>query len=687
MATYTSSLDPTRADPRRMDRAPMAAELGGDAMGMQGMGDDELSPSREGTEEASITAGYGYRSDFGRREMDGRTILDEHRADYDAMQDYRKRRKRSRDYMRGRQWSEEIEDPTQRGKRITEEEHIKRQGRVPWQMNHVSPVIRNLKGQMLQNRSERMAYAENRKDDDASEQMTVALRGARRLNRARVLEADNFEEHLVSGLHAWKVTADWHDRTQREEVFIDQVKPTRFAFNQDILDRRGTGLRRITEIHDVTLDELVSKMASTEEEAEELVKHYQVYRGAKGGPGLQGHALDDRADFDHQPDPEKARVYECWRTEYRWVSAVHDYATGEMGLSDVSEQEVAEENAARAAMGIPLVEMERRYDEVWVAYFITPQGKILDRIETTYWHEEHPYIIGFASFLDGEYWSLVEDIIDPQRLINRITASIDHQIGASAKGVLFVDEDVVEQSEMDLDEIAEEWTSFRGVVSLRLKPGLRMDDQLRQITSNAIPSGLFQWLQEQKAWIQELSGVTAAQQGHKPPSGTAASLYAQQQQQSALTTMVYLDSFFQALYELDLKVIKTIQQFYREDRMISTDQHSEPVAYAPEQVRELEFAVVIGDTQDTITLRMAFEESLQAWLGEGHLTFRQYLEMSSHPKAGQIMQMMDQTNPLIDQGQQIQDPQMAGELMRRAADGDMEAAALLQQAQQAPPPA
>ena len=635
---------------------------------------------------AGVRAGYGYRSDFGQASADGQTILEEHRADYDAMAEYRQRRRRARNYLRGKQWEETIDDPKHPGRKITEDQHIRRQGRVPWKMNHVSPVIRNLKGQMLQNRSERMAYAENRKDDDASEQMTVALRGCRRINRARVLEADNFEEHLLGGLHVWKVTADWHNRTHREEVLIDRVKPTLFAFNQDVLDRRGVGLRRLTEIHDVTLDELVSKMATNATDAEDLVQHYQVWRGAKGGPRASGFDLEDRQGWDQQPDPEKARVYECWRTEYRWVSAIHDYATGEMGLSDVSEEEVAEENAFRQQMGIPPIEMERRYDEVWTVYFITPMGRILDRIETTYWHEEHPYVLGFASFLDGEYWSLVEDIIDPQRLINRITSSIDHQIGASAKGVLFVDEDVVEQSEMDLDEIAEEWTSFRGVVSLKLKAGLRMDDQLRQITANSIPAGLFQWLQEQKAWIQELSGVTAAQQGHKPPSGTAASLYAQQQQQSALTTMVYMDSFFQTLYELDLKCIKTIQQFYREDRMISTDQHSEPVQYSPQQVRDLEFGVVMGDTQDTVTLRMAFEESLQAWLGEGHLTFRQYLEMSSHPKAGQILQLLDQTNPLVDQGMQAQDPMMTGELMRRAADGDPEAASLLMQAQQAPPP-
>ena len=632
-----------------------------------------------------IRAGYGYRPDFGQQPGDGRAILDEHRSDWEQMGDYRKRRKKARDYLRGKQWEETVPDPKRNGHTITEEEHIKRQGRVPWKMNHISPVIRNLKGQMLQNRSERMAYAESRKDDEASEQMTLALRAVRRMNRARSLEADAFGEHLLGGLHVWKAGAEWNERLLREEITLDLCKTTRIAFNQDLMDRRGKGLRRIVEIHDVTMNELVSKMAQTEEDAEELVQHYAGIASHEAH-GPHGFSAEDARGFYHQPDSSKARVFECWRTEWRWASAIHDYATGFMGLSDATEEEIAQENAFRAQQGIPLVEFDRVYDRVWVCYYITPQGKILDRVETEYWHEEHPFVIGFASFLDGDYWSLVEDIIDPQRLINRITASIDHMIGASAKGVLFVDEDVLDASSMDLDEIAEEWSSFQGVISLKLKAGLRLDDQMQQITANAIPAGLFSWLAEQKQWIQELSGVTGAQQGHKPPSGTAASLYAQQQQQSSLTTLIYLDTFFQTLYELDLKVIKLVQQYYKEPRTITTDQHSEPVEYRPQDVRDLEFGVVIGDTQDTLTLRMAFEESMNTWLGEGHITFRQYMEMSSHPKSGQILKLIDQTNPLVEQGQQNMDPQVAGELMARAGEGDPEAVALLQQAQQAPPP-
>jgi hypothetical protein len=186
--------------------------------------------------------------------------------------------------------------------------------------------------------------------------------------------------------------------------------------------------------------------------------------------------------------------------------------------------------------------------------------------------------------------------------------------------------------------------------------------------------------------VEELSGVLGAQQGKAPTSGTPAALYAQQQLQASMTTLVFFDTFFNGLYELDRKLLQVILQFYNEKRAIATDPRAPLVQFDPERVRNISWDVAIADAADTASFRMQFEESLMQFLQGQHITFDQFLEVSSHPKAQELQKLIERTNPLIQQPSALDTapPELAGALMQAAQAGDTDAATMLMQANNYP---
>lgn len=609
-----------------------------------------------------------------------RTLLREAKRDHELMDDYRHRRRMARDQRRGRHWENLIDDPDYPGRQITEKEYIERQGRTAWQMNHTSPTIRNLVGQYLQNKSERVAYAVDREGDEEAELMTVALRAARRHNRAKELEVSQLEEHIQGGMCVWKVGSEFDSELDRDEIVFEAIDPARFFFNQDVSDRRLKGLRRIGEVHEVHIDELVAQLATSPEHAEAIRAVYggrvdwldEVYDA--------GQSYRDNFDFETGGDPNRALAYEIWTTEHRWVQMVHDPVNGFYGKWDGDPGELAAENAARMLEGYPELDIEMRQEAVWVYRILTDMGHVLAEGEEPYWHQSHPYVVSFAQWMDGEWWGLIEDIEDPQRLVNRMTTAIDHMLSASAKGVLLIDEEALSATGMSIEDIAEEWTKMNGVISLKLKPGMQMNKVVQQITASAIPSGIFEWLNDQKSHIQELSGVVGAQMGAAPKSGQPAAIYSMQQTTASLTTLIFFETFFWALHQLDKKAVQCIQQFYDRPGLITADK-GRRVHFDPDKVRDAVFDMVVADSADTATYRQLFEESLKEFLGGGRITFRQFLEMSSHPKAGQLLKIIDRTNPMIEQATALDaSPELVQPLMMAAQSGDMDAQTLLAQA-------
>lgn len=601
-------------------------------------------------------------------------LITEARLLWESFANFRTRRVRSRNYYRGKPNESFVNPDT--GATVYEDDYIAEQGRIPFKMNQIGTIIRNLKGQYRANKTQRVAFPRNRDDSYSGDMMSEALRHACDINRTEEIDADVLEESFIGGIYGWKSGYKWNSDLNRDEISVDPIDPMRFFFNTDVLDKRMKELRICGEIHDVPLDDIVASFARTKIEAEWLRDKYAHLTTQIMIDPVTGFSVYDNLDFFTPSNINLARVVEVWRKEYKWRRFVRDRVTGAIEESDITDEEIGELDMRRTleamVMGMtppPKIEVSERYEGVWMCYYLTPYGDVLYEGRTPYWHETHPYTIGMANFVDGEIWGLIEDVIDPQRLVNRITTAIDYMFGAAAKGILMVPENTIPEG-MTLADMATEWAKFNGAMKYKSVPS---GEKPHQVTHNPIPPGMFDWLVTNQQMMKDVSGVQGASLGMEANSGTPSSLYHQQILQGQTTNRDYFETFFEMRRQRDLKTCKLIAQYYDEPMYLATAgkriDGSKFVTYNPARVRDLEFDIIISDTADTPATRQLVEEYLTQLLAQNRLTFAQYLQLSTHPKAEMISKVIESTNPILQQqkqagqGQQQIAPQQQGQAM------------------------
>lgn len=602
-----------------------------------------------------------------------------------ALYDFRDRRKRSRMYYRGDQWGEYMDNPDNPSETITEEEHIVNQGKVPLKQNIIRQVVRNMLGQYLSNPSDTTVVSHDRKKAHDAEILTNAIRSVHNINRTDQLDTRLMEEFLLSGAVVQKVGYRFFKERNTEDVMLNNVNPNRIFFNTDLNDPRMWDLRIIGQLYDLTIDEVISSFAKTPDDAQAL---RMIYAGSNIPPipsakGLSPDEIDS-TDFYLPYDPTMCRVIEVWYLKSAWRVYAHDLMDGSYNIYPASYKgEIERINQERLQMAaingmppekVPLVEYRMKYEQFWYGKYMSSWGHVLWEGETPFMHEEHPFIIALYPLLDGEVWGFVEDIIDQQRYINRLITLMDFIIGFSAKGVLLVPEDSIPDG-MTLDDFAEEWTKFNGVIKIKLKPGQQLP---AQITGKAANNGINEMLMLQLRLLQDISGVNPAIQGQQAKSGTAASLYMQETENASLNSKDYMQTFNDFKRNRDMKVLKMIKQYYKDQRYIHIsggvfkDQNE---VYDPDRVRDLEVEVVVSEGTNTPVYRQVTDNTLFELLRMQAINVEMFLENSSLPFADRLLEQINQLKQQAMQQQMgagMMNPemaQMAGAAQQQLAQG------------------
>jgi hypothetical protein len=325
----------------------------------------------------------------------------------------------------------------------------------------------------------------------------------------------------------------------------------------------------------------------------------------------------------------------------------HDTLDGTIYKAEITSfEKIEEENARRIkeaeSQGIskeqvPLINTEWFIDKVWYYRHLSPLGHLLEEGETPYWHGSHPYIIKLYPLMDGEVHSLVEDVIDQQRYINRMITMLDFIMGSSAKGVLLFPEDQIPEG-MTIDELAEEWTRYNGIIMYRPRPG---SPSPQQVSINATNVGAYDMLSMQMRMFDNISGVHGAIQGKSAPSGTPYALYVQQMQNSSLNLVDLFESFKCFRVDRDTKLLKTIQQFYdmeRYKKIVGEDSLGVLEQVTEEEVKDVELDITITESVSSPVYRIASNEFLLDLFKMGQIDLKMLLENGSFPFADKLLQ-------------------------------------------------
>lgn len=463
---------------------------------------------------------------------------------WDNWNDFREDRDRCKRFTYGDQWSDTVDDGFTR---TTEEKLLISQGNLPLKNNLIRRLVRNVLG-VYRNRW-KMPECRARDAAEAPQAATLSLllRCNMELNRMEELYARTMEEFLISGLAVHK---KWYGRRGgMADCWTDLISPTQFFMDREARDFRGHDLSILGEIHDIEFDRLCAAFATSPERREEIGRIYGV-DWRRPAPGV------------------KCRLTEVWTRSHTPRYHCHDSLHGIRFIIPEEDfrTKVNAVNAARIeAIGTNarLIHARWQMDEEWRVSFLAPSGALLARAVSPYPGGSHPYIIKAYPFVDGEIHSFVSDIIDQQKITNRLISMYDWILRASAKGVLLFPEGALPEG-TDMADIADEWSRFNGVIIYRPRPGIPIP---QQVSSNSTNIGITELLSIQMKMMEDISGVNGALQGKLDNTSMSGTLYSQQTQNSlsALADLLRsFDDFMLAGAEADAA---NIRKFYTPARI------------------------------------------------------------------------------------------------------------------------
>ncbi len=569
-------------------------------------------------------------------------------------------------YYQGRAWSDEIEIKVTHPsglvtkETMTEEDYIRSQGKVPLQNNLIRRLGRNIVGLYRDSSKEPIVISRDKDEQYLGDTMSELLSYNRTINKSKGLYARGLEYFLIYGhVHhrhwfGWnKDKCDcWTERLDINRMFWDTS-----AERDDLSDARMIGY-----VHDMPIDKVCSTFAHNPQEFQRL---REVYRMCGNRAMLRNqyeqfsHRRLEEFDFLTPSDPTKCRVIEVWSLEQKPRYHCHDWMLGEcykIEQSDYYDMVVAENQARVAqyksygidASEVPLIETEWFMDDYWYYRFLSPTGIVLMEGETPYHHQGHPFVSKLYPMINGEVRSHVADLLDIQRMINRLITKYDWILSASAKGTLFMAEESL-SDRMSIEEIADNYAKIGGIVLYKSKNGAPVPQQL---TTNNTNIGILELLNIQLRFIEEISSVNSAMQGKQAYSGMSGSLYAQQTQNSTKGLLDILETYEEFEMDNARMDMKNIQQFYDKAKVISiSGKDSADITLDAEKVLNVDFDLAVTESTTSPTYKERAHEFLMQLMQMGLISLEQALEVGKFPFAAQLKQVIQAQKAQIAQGE------------------------------------
>lgn len=561
--------------------------------------------------------------------------------------DWRKLAARNERYTFGNQWGDYVKDPNGCGY-IKEETLIRSEGNQPLKNNRIRVIVRSILGVFSAAQTEPVCVSRERDNQGKGEMMSATLQYVYQLNRLWELDRRNLEYMLLSGVPIFRSTYGW--RNNKMDVWTDLVNYNNFFFDNTMQDPRHWDCHLVGQIWDLGLYDVIAQFSDGSKEKADQLRSIYSYVDKDITVSIENTLTSEQKrhmNFFVPTDNTRCRVIEVWKKESKERYRVHDTLTGDYYKVELDEKKFLDaENRKRIAeqgsMGVlpedmKLLEYEWFVDNYWYYYYFSPQGYILKQGETPYWHDSHPYSFKIYPFYNGRVYPFVSDFIDQQRYINRLIMMQDFIMRSSAKGVLMFPEESLPDG-MSMKDIAAEWVSYNGIIYYKAKPGVPAP---QQVIANSSQTGAYDMLNIQLKLLEDISGVQGALQGKAPSSGTPASLYMQQTQNSATTLTDLLESYREVREERDMKNLKLIQQYYTEPRYINISSNNvkpNEIVYNPSEVRNTEFDLSITESSSTPAYRMIMNDFLMQLFGAQQITLEELLENGSFPFADKLLQ-------------------------------------------------
>ena len=609
---------------------------------------------------------------------------------------FRRQMERSDRYYKGDQWKDKIVIRHRDGSQevLSEDEYIERQGRPALKQNLIKPLVTNVIGQFRQNPYKSTIFSRTADGQKAADMMTAALEGVHRMNSKTEKDASLFRGFLVSGAAIYNTGYIFDNERKMPMPYYKEVEPSRYFQTITASDVCGDDVDFCGDLVDLDITAIKTAYAKTRKHEQELEKIYGNTSGRRDVASNLQFVTSNAENVSPRiaTDSGACRVIRVCRKEGHWDLAVHDYSDASWETYNLNthpnikseiESEVARRKKMANELGVDyedgsnrlLIEYEEKYVTSWVYYHLSPYGHILWTQDSPYDHNSHSYVAKFYPLYRGQAYGMVYDLIDQQKAVNRNFIMHDFITSAAAKGVLLVPEEAI-PDDMDLEDIADEWSRYNGVIKYRAKDGVK---QPEQIVARNFNVGQFDMINLQMKLMHDISGVHDAAQGKSLGTGTPSSLYQQAVLNSHTNTLDYMESFAWLLAQRDYKIVQIIKQFYNDSTPImSSGKSREAMTYDPALVRNYDYFNEISKGNDTPVARMYLDTMLFQLLQQRLITLEMYLEESSAPFSDSLLQKVRAAQQQLENGQMPSQEQLA-EMSQGVPQSSPDAMSQLQQ--------
>lgn len=608
---------------------------------------------------------------------------------------FRKQTERSSRYYKGDQWKDKVVIRHRDGTKeiLSEEEYIERQGKPALKQNLIRPLVRTIIGQLRLNPYKSLVYARQADGQPAADMMTSALEGVHAMNDKAERDARLFETYLVSGAAIYNTGYKFDDERKMPYPYYKAVDPSRYFQTIAASDVCGEDVDFCGDFFDTSILDIKSMYAKTKKQEKELE---EIYGNSSRRDVVQNiqHVTSNAENTSPRISlgTGECRVIRVCRKEGHWDLAVHDYSDASWetynlktnpNITTTIDAEISRRKKIAKELGVDyedgsnrlLIEYEEKYVTSWVYYHLSPWGHILWTQDSPYEHNSHPYVAKYYPLFEGQAYGMVYDLIDQQRAINRNYIMHDFITSAAAKGVLLVPEEAI-PDDMDIEDFADEWSKYNGVIKYRAKDGVK---QPEQVVARNFNVGQFDMINLQMRLMNDIGGVHDAMQGKSLGTGTPSSLYQQAVHNSQANILDYVESFAWLLSKRDYKMVQIIKQFFDEPTNVpSTGKHKGATLYDPALVRNFDFYNEVSKSNDTPVARLYLDTMLFQLLQQKLITLKMYLEESSAPFSDSLLQKVNAMEAQMAGGQMPSTEQIAG-LQQGIPQSSPDALAQLQQ--------
>lgn len=590
---------------------------------------------------------------------------------WQALYDLRKRRERNINYCFIDQWSDWVYD--EKGKLVRESSRIaKRTGGVALQNNHLIKIVHSLSGLYSKQSTEPVCFARSPNCDEKADVMTNALQANWQNNMMPDILVSEMEEMLYGGMSV--VMEEWTTINGVEDAYTFVIEPSHFYFESAGIDPLHRDVELIGHFEDYSLGALAARFARSKYDYKQLEYIYAPYIARQQSILPNGQQTDKLKDpYWDVSDRDMCRVYHVWTKEHKLRYRCKDIMDFDQPLYRIEPEQlplVTAENEARLAQAeaagmaredVPLIEYSPVFDTYWHYQALAPGGLILEEYDSPYEHGSYPYTFKIYEYVNGDVIPYMSPVIDQQRYINRLVTLFDIVIQASAKGITMIPKSCVPNN-MSEAEFARSIRETGNFIFYDDKDGRSMNKP-EVVVSNTNMTGITDMLQLQLGFIPDITSVSEALQGKTAKSGTSASRYALESQNSTTSVSALLLKFGSFEQQVAEKKMQVIHQYYREGNIsvMRSNGMSEVTKYDPVEVQDVKFGVRILMSPENPVFRMAMNDLVSQMWQAGAVDAAQMLQMSYLPASSTVRKQLEQAMAAMQQRSQLETQPQAQE--------------------------